>query len=302
MATGLLFSGQGAQHVGMGRSLYENSEVARALYDEANEVLGWDLKTLCFDGPDEALTETRACQPALYVHGYALFRILQTNGKLDNLVSACGLSLGELTALAAAGVYDFATGLRLVAERGRLMQIACDRTQGGMASVIGGQPEAVQALCEEFTIQIANYNCPGQIVISGEEERVLDAVANSRDRGFKLVKPLKVAGAYHSRLMESAREAFSEYIRGFEFSKPEIAVYTNVTGQGVSDPEAIRDALVNQVVSSVRFEDCLRNAAIENNVENFFECGPAKILTGLTRRTDKAISVTPVSEFDEIPS
>lgn len=302
MASGLLFSGQGAQHVGMGRSLYENSDIARSLYDEANEVLGWDLKALCFEGPDEALTETRVCQPALYVHGYALFRILQSNGKLDDLVAACGLSLGELTALAAAGVYDFATGLRLVAERGRLMQIACDDTKGGMASIIGGEPEAVEALCEEYGIQIANYNCPGQIVISGEEERVLDAVANSKDRGFKLVKPLKVAGAYHSRLMESAREAFAEYIRAFKFSVPKIAVYTNVTGQGVSDPEAIRDALVNQVVSSVRFEGCLRNAAKENSVENFFECGPGKILSGLARRTDREINVTPLSEFDEIPN
>jgi len=302
MASGLLFSGQGAQHVGMGRSLYENSDIARSLYDEANEVLGWDLKALCFEGPDEALTETRVCQPALYVHGYALFRILQSNGKLDDLVAACGLSLGELTALAAAGVYDFATGLRLVAERGRLMQIACDDTKGGMASIIGGEPEAVEALCEEYGIQIANYNCPGQIVISGEEERVLDAVANSKDRGFKLVKPLKVAGAYHSRLMESAREAFAEYISAFKFSVPKIAVYTNVTGQGVSDPEAIRDALVNQVVSSVRFEGCLRNAAKENSVENFFECGPGKILSGLARRTDREINVTPLSEFDEIPN
>lgn len=302
MASGLLFSGQGAQHVGMGRSLYENSDIARSLYDEANEVLGWDLKALCFEGPDEALTETRVCQPALYVHGYALFRILQSNGKLDDLVAACGLSLGELTALAAAGVYDFATGLRLVAERGRLMQIACDETKGGMASIIGGEPEAVEALCEEYGIQIANYNCPGQIVISGEEERVLDAVANSKDRGFKLVKPLKVAGAYHSQLMESAREAFAEYIRAFKFSVPKIAVYTNVTGQGVSDPEAIRDALVNQVVSSVRFEGCLRNAAKENSVENFFECGPGKILSGLARRTDREINVTPLSEFDEIPN
>ncbi|MGB0344538.1 MAG: ACP S-malonyltransferase [Coraliomargarita sp.] len=302
MATGLLFSGQGAQYVGMGRTLHENSDIARALFEEANDVLGWDLKSVCFNGPDEALTVTSACQPALYVHGYALFRILESRGKLDDLVAACGLSLGELTALAAAGVYDFATGLRLVAERGRLMQEACDATQGGMASVIGGEPEAVEALCQEFDIEIANYNCPGQIVISGEEERVLDAVANSRDRGFKLVKPLKVAGAYHSRLMKSAREAFAEYIAGFDFQQPRIAVYTNVTGQRVSDPAAIKDTLVSQVVSSVRFEDCLRHAAAENGVDQFYECGPNKILSGLARRTDKEICVTPVSEYEEIPA
>ena len=236
------------------------------------------------------------------MHGYAVFRILESQGKLDDLVAACGLSLGELTALAAAGVYDFATGLRLVAERGRLMQQACNETQGGMASVIGGETKAVETLCEEFGIEIANFNCPGQIVISGEEERILDAVANSRDRGFKLVKPLKVAGAYHSRLMKSAREAFAQYIDGYTFSEPKLAVYTNVTGKRVTDPAAIKDALISQVVSSVRFEDCLRNAAAENGLHSFYECGPNKILAGLARRTDKELSITPVSEFEEIPA
>ncbi len=301
MATGLLFSGQGAQHVGMGRSLYENSTIAKALYDEANEVLGWDLKCICFDGPDETLTETKVCQPALYVHGYALFSILKERGKLNELKVACGLSLGELTALAAAGVYDFATGLRLVAERGRLMQLACDATQGGMASVIGGTPEAVAELCQEFDIEIANLNCPGQIVVSGEKEKVLKAVENSKGHGFKLVKPLNVAGAYHSRLMISARDAFAEFIKDFEFKAPEIITYTNVTGHQVREPETIKDALVNQVVSSVRFEDCLRNAASENGITDFYECGPGRVLSGLARRTDKALNVVTMSEYSDIP-
>ena len=227
MAKGLLFSGQGAQQVGMGRSLYENSTTAQALYDEANEVLGWDLKGVCFEGPSETLTETKICQPALYVQGFVLFSILKERGQMEDLVAACGLSLGELTALAAAGVYDFATGLRLVAERGRLMQEACDATQGGMAAVIGGTPDAVQAYCDQYGIEIANLNCPGQIVVSGEKDRVLDAAANSKEAGFKLVKPLNVAGAYHSRLMVSARDAFAEFIQDFEFKAPQIAVYTN---------------------------------------------------------------------------
>lgn len=300
MATGLLFSGQGAQTVGMGKSLYDNSEVAKALYDEANEVLGWDLKSLCFDGPDEALTETKVCQPALYVQGYALFSVLKERGKLGDLKAACGLSLGELTALAAAGVYDFATGLRLVAERGRLMQLACDATKGGMAAVIGGTPEDVQAFCDEFDIQIANLNCPGQIVISGDNVKVLEAVAASKGR-FKLCKPLNVAGAYHSRLMESARDSFAEFIKDFDFKAPEIVVYTNVTGEQVSEPQAIKDALVSQVVSSVRFEDNLRNMAAENGIEQFYECGPGKVLAGFAKRIDKSLLVTPMSEFEEIP-
>jgi [acyl-carrier-protein] S-malonyltransferase len=300
MATGLLFSGQGAQTVGMGQSLYENSETAKALYDEANEVLGWDLKTICFEGPDEALTETKVCQPALYVQGYALFRILQERGKLGDLKAACGLSLGELTALAAAEVYDFATGLRLVAERGRLMQLACDATKGGMAAVIGGSPEEVQTFCDEFDIEIANLNCPGQIVISGDNEKVLEAVAASKGR-FKLCKPLNVAGAYHSRLMESARDAFADFIQDFEFKSPALVCYTNVTGGQVSAPQEIKDSLVKQVVSSVRFEENLRNMASENGIGQFYECGPGKVLAGFAKRIDKSLVVTPMSEFEEIP-
>lgn len=300
MATGLLFSGQGAQTVGMGRSLYENSEVAKALYEQANEVLGWDLKSICFDGPDDALTETKVCQPALYVQGYAIFSILKERGKLADLKAACGLSLGELTALAAAGVYDFATGLRLVAERGRLMQLACDATKGGMAAVIGGTPEDVQTFCDEFDIEIANLNCPGQIVISGDNTKVLEAVAASKGR-FKLCKPLNVAGAYHSRLMESARDAFAEFIKDFDFKAPEVVCYTNVTGAQVSDPQEIKDCLVKQVVSSVRFEDNLRNMAAENGIEQFYECGPGKVLAGFAKRIDRSLVVTPMSEFEEIP-
>lgn len=300
MALGLLFSGQGAQQVGMGRSLYRNSESVKALYDEANAVLDWDLKGLCFNGPDEALTETRVCQPALYVHGYAIYTLLREQGKLDGLSAACGLSLGELTALAVAGVYDYGTGLKLVAERGRLMQAACDATKGGMAAIIGGTPEEVQALCDEFGIEIANLNCPAQIVISGDNEKILEAVAVSKDR-FKLCKPLNVAGAYHSRLMESARDAFAEFIRDLEFKQPEIAVYTNVTGARVSNPETIKEALVKQIVSSVRFEDCLRNMAAENCISDFFECGPGKVLAGFAKRTQKSLRVTAISEYEEVP-
>ena len=286
--------------VGMGRSLYENSKTARAYYEEANEVLGWDLKSICFEGPDETLTETKFCQPALYVQGYALFSILKERGKLNELKAACGLSLGELTALAAAGVYDFATGLRLVAERGRLMQLACDATKGGMAAVIGGTPEDVQIFCNEFDIEIANLNCPGQIVISGDNAKVIEAVAASKGR-FKLCKPLNVAGAYHSCLMNSARDAFAEFIKDFDFKAPEIVCYTNVTGGQISDPEAIKEALVSQIVSSVRFEDNLRNMAADNGINEFYECGPGKVLAGFAKRIDRSLVVTPMSEFEEVP-
>lgn len=302
MITGLLFSGQGAQQVGMGRSLYENSATARELYDMAEAILGWEFKRICFEGPDAELTQTAVCQPALYVQGFAIYTLLEERGLLDEPRAACGLSLGELTALAAAGVYDFETGLRLVAERGRLMQAACDATEGGMASVIGGSPETVEALCQRFDIEIANINCPGQIVISGERSKVMAAVEAAQGGAFKRVMPLNVAGAYHSRLMASARDAFAEYLASFDFAAPKMAVYSNVSGEAVTDPEVIRDCLVRQVVSPVRFEDCLRNAHFEHGVEQFFECGPGKVLAGLARRTAKAIAVRPVATFEALES
>lgn len=300
MSVGLLFSGQGAQQIGMGLSLYESSDSVRALYEKSNEVLGWDLKSISFEGPEESLRSTKVCQPALYVHGYAIFTILKEKGLLDDLKSACGLSLGELTAMACAGVFDFETGLRLVAERGRLMQLACDTTKGGMASIIGGDPKDVLALCEEFDIEIANLNCPGQIVVSGENEKILNAVANSTGRGFKLVKPLNVAGAYHSRLMISARDAFATYIKDFQFNSPSISVYTNVTGEKVDSPEAIKENLIKQVVSSVRFEECLTSAFHQNDVDQFYECGPGKVLAGLARRTDRAINVQSLCDYEDL--
>ncbi len=300
MAMGLLFSGQGAQFVGMGQSLCANSELANSIYDSAESILGWDLKSLSFEGPDTELTQTSVCQPALYVHGYTLYKLLEQKNLIQDLDVVFGLSLGELTALAVAEVYNFETGLRLVAERGRLMQGACDATEGGMASVIGGEVSAVEALCEEFGIEIANYNCPGQIVISGEKEKVISAVEASKGRGFKLVKPLNVAGAYHSQLMNSAKEAFASFIEPFKFQSPQCSVFTNVTGAAICEPQAIKDALVLQIVSSVRFQDCMQNAHQSLGVSNFIECGPGKVLSGLARRTDRALKVDSVSEYADL--
>lgn len=297
---GLLFSGQGAQVVGMGSSLVEASALARDLYAEADAVLGWSLSSVSFEGPEAALTETRVCQPALFVHGYAVFRILEDAGQLGPVRAAAGLSLGELTALTAAGVFDFATGLRLVAERGRLMQEACDRTEGGMASFIGGSPEAVEAICAEFDIEIANLNCPGQIVVSGEKAKVLAAAEVGRERGFKLAKALNVAGAYHSRLMESARVAFREVLAEVRPQEPRFAVYANVTGARIETVEAVADLLERQVVGAVRFEACMRNMAADYGLSEFVECGPGKVIAGLAKRTDKDWTVRSVAEAADL--
>lgn len=296
----LLFSGQGAQKVGMGRSLYDASPAARALYDAADDVLGWSLRQVSFEGPEDRLTQTGCCQPALYVHGCAVLAALRERGEARDPFLAAGLSLGEITALAAAGVFDFATGLRVVAERGRLMQAACEATRGTMASILGEERAAVEALCLEFDIDLANINSPGQIVVSGEVAKVGAAVEAAKARGMKKVIPLQVAGAYHSRLMEPARAAFEAFLAGVPLREPSITVLTNVTGGPVRTPDEIRAALVRQVVSPVQWVACMETAAA-SGATRFLECGMGGVLAGLARRTNKAWSVASVAEAAELP-
>jgi [acyl-carrier-protein] S-malonyltransferase len=299
MALAFLFAGQGAQKLGMGRSLHEHSPAARALYDEAGRVLGWDVAKVSFEGPEAQLTQTGVCQPALFVHGMALLEALREKGLLPEVDMALGLSLGEVTAYVAAGVVDFPAGLRIVAERGRLMQSACEKSAGTMAAVIGEPRDAVSLLCSEFDVEAANFNAPGQITISGERAKIEAAVAAAKARGMKKVVPLNVAGAYHSRLMEPARAAFEAFLGGIPFSAPRFRVFTNTTGRAVSDPDDIRRALVRQVVSPVLWEDCMRSAVSAGATE-FWELGPGAVLAGLARRTDKSWSVRSISEYADL--
>jgi len=299
MSQALLFAGQGAQKVGMGKSLYDGSAAARALYDEADRILGWSLSKICFEGPDADLTQTKVCQPALFVHGLAVVAAMKEQGKFPAISYALGLSLGEVTALTYAGVFDFATGLKVVAERGRLMQLACEQSAGGMAAIIGEERARVYELCREFDIEAANFNAPGQIIVSGEKTKVEALVAAAKDRGLKRVMSLNVAGAYHSRLMEPARAEFARYLAGVTFGQPGCIVFTNTTGQAVREPDRIREALVRQVVSSVLWEDCMRSA-VAAGASSFLECGPGAVLSGLARRTDKAWVVKSIAEYSEI--
>ena len=285
----------------MGKSLYEGSAAARALYDEADRVLGWSLTRVSFEGPEAELTQTKVCQPALYVHGLAMLGALRELGKLPEAGMAMGLSLGEVTALTAAGVFDFATGLKVVAERGRLMQVACEKSTGGMAAIIGEERTRIEELCREFDIQAANFNAPGQIIVSGDKARVDALVAAAKGKGLKRVIALNVAGAYHSRLMEPAREEFARYLAGVEFKAPRFTIFTNTTGQAVSEPALIREALVKQVVSSVLWEDCMRSAVTAGATE-FWECGPGAVLAGLAKRTDRAWTVKSFAEYADIPA
>jgi [acyl-carrier-protein] S-malonyltransferase len=300
MSLALLFAGQGAQKTGMGRSLYASSPAARALYDEADGVLGWSVSKVSFDGPEAELTQTGVCQPALYVHGMALVAALrEERGDAFKPSMALGLSLGELTAYAVAGVFDFQTGLRIVAERGRLMQRACEQTSGGMAAILGEERASVLDLCREFEIDAANFNAPGQIIVSGERGRVEAAVAAAKSRGIKKIMHLNVAGAYHSRLMEPARGAFARFLEPLGFAPPRLPVFANATGLAAGDPEAIKAALVLQVVSPVLWEDCMR-AAVAAGATEFLELGPGGILAGLARRTDRGWRVRTISEFGDL--
>lgn len=301
MPIGYLFSGQGAQKVGMGHSLSEQSATARRLYERADAVLGWPLSRYCFEGPAETLTETRVCQPALFVMGMAIFEILRERGHTDQVGAVLGLSLGELTALTAAGAFDFETGLKVVAERGRLMQEACDRSKGAMAALIGGTEAQVADLCREAGVEMANLNCPGQIVISGAAESIARALELAKAAGHFRAIPLTVAGAYHSRLMAPAQQAFAAYLEGVTVAPPAWPVFSNVTGGRVTDPAEIKVRLVEQVVSPVRWESCMRSAAALG-LTDFYECGPGGVLAGHAKRTEKSWKVTCLAEFADLPA
>lgn len=299
MKTVVMFSGQGAQSVGMAKTLYENFDSVKNLFDRADETLGFKLSKICFEGPSSELTKTNICQPALYLHGFAVIEVLREKGMLGDVVSAIGLSLGELTANAFAGTFTFEQGLKIVEERGRLMQLACDASSGAMASFIGGSVDKVAEYCKEFDIDMSNLNCPGQVVVSGESDKVAAAVAAAKDRGeFKLVVPLKVAGAYHSRLMKPAQVEFEKFLAGIEFKKPSVKIFTNVTGAEVSDPDEIKKMLVRQVASTVRWEDCVR-AAAALGAEQFYECGPGGVLAGMCKRIDKSLAVKSLAEIGD---
>lgn len=303
MNTILLFPGQGAQIVGMGKSWYDASDTVRECFELADKILPFHLSDLCFNGSAEALQETRICQPALFVVGYGIFAHLKRLGVFDKhpIVATTGISLGELTALAVAGVFDFETGLKIVAERGRLMQEACDMQPTGMLALIAGTDEAVQKMCQDFVLDISNKNCPGQTVVSGTLENLEKAEFVAKERGFKIAVPLKVAGAYHSRWMQPARIQFEAYLKHIPFNAPSVTVLTNTTGNPIQEPEAIRTALGLQLTSTVLFEKCLRQCSmLESDI--CLECGPGNVIAGLAKRTDASLNIKSASEPDIMQS
>ena len=283
----ILFVGQGAQAVGMGQDLAAQYPAAAALFTRADEILARPLSAIAFTGPAEELTQTKNCQPALFVHGLACLAALRAELGDFPIHAAAGLSLGEFTAHAAAGTFDFETGLRLVAQRGLFMQDACEQSSGGMAAMIGAEESAVRALAAETDVDVANLNSPGQIVISGESSKVALAVSLAKEHGIRLAKILNVAGAYHSRLMNSAFLKLGEELQKTALATPRFPVICNVEAAPVSAPEKIRDSLQDQVTGTVRWTDTIEYLVDEAGCTLFLELGPGGVLAGLLNRTRK---------------
>lgn len=283
MSVAYLFTGQGAQTVGMGKDLAAAFPKAKELFDRASAILGFDLAKVCFEGPAEELNRTDRCQPALLVHGIACLEVAAQKG-LPPGEAAAGLSLGEYTAHVYAGSLTFEDGVKLLERRGRFMQEACDRTPSGMVSILGLDREKCAEACRgQGDVSVANLNAPGQIVISGENGALGKAVAKAKELGAKRAIPLKVAGAYHSVVMKPAQEKMQKELAAVKISRPRIPVYANVNAKPLTDPEEIRGALANQICSSVLWEDSIRAIG----AAKYVEFGPGKVLAGLVRKIDE---------------
>ncbi len=296
-----LFPGQGAQAVGMAQQLIETAPEAKALFDQASEVLGYNLAELCISGPAETLNTTDHSQPAIFVASLAALESLKNEN--PELVSACsataGLSLGEYTALVFAGVMSFEDGLRVVQERGLAMQAAAELTQSGMVSVVGLETDQVEKVVAEVRqegeiLQLANFLCPGNIVVSGHTEACgrLEEPANAE--GARMVMPLTVAGAFHTPLMQPAVERLTAVLENVTLHAPRIPVVSNVDAKAHDDPEEIRQLLVQQVVSPVRWEDSM-NKLLADGTEQFYEIGPGRVLRGLLKRIARKVPCENVS-------
>ena len=295
----LLFSGQGAQKVGMGKDFAEQSATAREMAVKADETLGFPISHIMFEGPDEELTKTSRCQPALYLHGLMAWALIRE--RLPDLkpVAAAGLSLGEFTAHAAAGTFSFKDGLRIVGKRGAFMEEACNATEGSMAALLGGDEDQVRALAAETDVDVANYNAPGQIVLSGSVAGINAAVAKAKDFGIRRAIQLNVAGAYHSRLMQSAQDQLAAELAALDFATPSIPVVCNYAATPVAEAAEIRTMLEKQVTGSVRW-----TASIERLVamghRRFLELGPGKVIAGLVGKIVKDAEVISVEDLGSL--
>src|SRR5450759_4105721 len=297
--TALLFAGQGAQVVGMGKDLAEHSPGARAWYDRANAALGYDLASICFSGPEAELTKTEHAQPGIFLVSWAAFELLKERVPALSFQATAGLSLGEFTALTAAGAMSFEDGLRVVRQRGRFMQEACEATRGGMAAVIGLDEAPTREVCAEAGVVLANLNCPGQLVISGEADKIAKAVELAKARGAKRAIPLPVAGAYHSPLMAGAQRKLQAELAKVKLSSPVVPVISNVTAQPHTSADQISARLVEQVTSSVLWETSMRYL-LSQGFTRFVELGPGRALSGFMKRIDKTAQMLNVADIGSL--
>jgi [acyl-carrier-protein] S-malonyltransferase len=293
--TALLFAGQGAQAVGMGKDLAEKFPSAKAWFDRANAALGYDLAGICFNGPEADLTKTENAQPGIFLVSWVCLELLKE--KIPNLEfeATAGLSLGEFTALTAAGAMNFEDGLRVVRQRGKFMQEACDITKGGMAAIIGLGEMPTREVCAEAGVVLANLNCPGQLVISGEAEKISKAVELAKAKGAKRAIPLPVAGAYHSPLMASAQSKLQSELAKIKISPPIVPVISNVMAQPHGGATEISARLVEQVTSSVLWENSMRYL-LSQGFTRFIELGPGTALSGFMKRIDKNAQMLNVAD------
>jgi [acyl-carrier-protein] S-malonyltransferase len=293
--TALLFAGQGAQAVGMGKDLAETFPSARAWFDRANAALGYDLAAICFSGPEAELTKTDNAQPGIFLVSWVCLELLKEKFPGLKFDAAAGLSLGEFTALAAAGAMSFEDGLRVVRQRGKFMQEACDATRGDMAAVIGLDEAPTREVCAEAGVTLANLNCPGQIVISGESDKITKACELARAKGAKRAIPLPVAGAYHSPLMAGAQPKLQAELDKINIASPTVPVVSNVHALPHGTPSDIRERLVQQVTSSVLWEKSMRGL-LAQGFTRFIELGPGTALSGFMKRIDKSAQMLNVAD------
>jgi len=293
--TALLFAGQGAQAVGMGKDFAEKVPSARAWFDRANAALGYDLAAVCFNGPDAELTKTENCQPGIFLVSWVAFQLLKEHVPTLKFEAAAGLSLGEFTALTAAGAISFEDGLRVTRQRGKFMQEACDASRGGMAAVIGLDEAPTREVCAEAGVVLANLNCPGQLVISGETDKIARAVELAKAKGAKRAIALPVAGAYHSPLMESAKTRLQMELAKISIAAPLVPVISNVTALPQGTPSGISSRLVEQVTSPVLWETSMRYL-LAHDFTRFIELGPGTALSGFMKRIDKNAQMLNVAD------
>ena len=291
-----VFPGQGAQFVGMGKDLYDNNPKAKELFEKANDILGYRITDIMFDGTDDELKQTKVTQPAVFLH--SVIKAISLGEEFKPSMVA-GHSLGEFSALVAAGALNFEDGLRLVYARAMAMQKACEAAPSTMAAIVGLPDDKIEEICAEVSkegcvVVPANYNCPGQLVISGNVEAINEACEKLKAAGAKRALPLKVGGAFHSPLMQPAKDELQAAIEKTDFSAPLCPVYQNVDGKPHTDPSDIKANLIAQLTSSVRWTSCVQNM-IADGADDFTECGPGKALQGMIGRIDKNVAVNGIS-------